>query len=383
MADISTCPKLCRVSVQEAARRISGKIHRTPVLSSRYIDGLASTPRTPDELKGTEWEGKEPAAPKLHLLFKCENLQKIGAFKPRGAFNAIRRYQEECANRSGSKVSATQLPVRIISHSSGNHAQAVALAASELGFPAHVVMPSISMPAKIAATKGYGATVHFSGSTPQERLAVVDQLMSDSQYDNVFVPPYDHPDTMLGQGTLGLELQEQAAEVLEPGQKLNAIMTPCGGGGMLSGVALSCQDMGIQVFGAEPSFEGADDCRRGLLAGKRIEVVRSLSIADGLRTPVGEIPFSVISDPKNVRGVFAVTEDQIRSALALILQRMKIVVEPSSAVPLAVALYNEDFRRIIEQQCRDSGIYNLGLVVSGGNVDVSKLPQLLQLGDRN
>jgi threonine dehydratase len=378
MADIQTCPSLSRASVEEAARRINGKVHRTPVLSSHYIDSIASTPRTADELMGTEWEGQEPARPRLHLLFKCENFQKIGAFKPRGAFNATLRYLEEQEKSRQKNASTDQLPVRIISHSSGNHAQAVALAAGELGLASHIVMPSVSMPAKIAATRGYGATIHFSGSTPQERMAVVDKLINEPGFNNVFIPPYDHPDTLLGQGTLGLELQSQAAELLAPGERLNGIMTPCGGGGMLSGVALSCQGTGIAVFGSEPSFEGADDCRRGLLAGKRIEVVRSVTIADGLRTPVGEIPWSVISDGKNVQGVFAVTDDQIRDALELVLQRMKIMIEPSSAVPLAVALYNEDFRRIIEKKCEDGRVFNLGLVVSGGNVDVRLLPQLLK-----
>lgn len=373
MADIKDCPLLIRASVLDAAKRIEGKVHRTPVLSSTYIDSIASTPRTGSELKGTHWEGQEPANPSLHLMFKCENFQRIGAFKPRGAFNAMLRYQEEQVSKG---ISTSGLPVRVISHSSGNHAQAVSLAAREVGFEAHVVMPSISMPSKIAATKGYGATVHFSGPTPPERLAIVDKLLQEPGYNNVFIPPYDHPDTLLGQGTLGLELQEQAAQILPDGEKLHGIVAPCGGGGMLSGVALSCQGTGVMVFGAEPSFEGANDCQRGLASGKRVEHVRSLTIADGLRTPVGEIPWSVISNPNLVRGVFSVTEDQIRSALELVLQRMKMIIEPSSAVPLAVALYNEDFRRIIEQEANGKR-FNLGLVVSGGNVDIRRLPALL------
>ncbi|KAI1387988.1 tryptophan synthase beta subunit-like PLP-dependent enzyme [Hypoxylon trugodes] len=375
MADINTCPPLTRASVQDAAHRISGHVHRTPVLSSKYIDSVASTPQSPESLKGTEWEGQEPAKPRLCLLFKCENFQRIGAFKPRGAFNALLRFTEEQARKN----TASELPVRIISHSSGNHAQAVALAAGELGLPAHIVMPSISTPAKIAATRSYGAEVHFSGPTPQERLKVVDALMSDTNFHNVFVPPYDHPDTILGQGTLGLELQNQAAEILPEGEALHAIMTPCGGGGMLSGVALSCQGTGVKVFGSEPSQDGADDCRRGLLEGKRIEKVSSLTIADGLRTPVGAIPWSVISDPKHVAGVFAVTDDQIRRALGLVLQRMKILIEPSSAVPLAVALYNEDFRGMIEREQGIDTTFNLGLVVSGGNIDLKRIPELIEL----
>ncbi|VUC23983.1 unnamed protein product [Clonostachys rosea] len=378
MADINTCPSLTRRSVQEAAHRIQGRVHRTPVLSSSYVDSIASSPQTTAALKGTPWEGQKPATPRIHILFKCENLQKIGAFKPRGAFNAMLRYLEE-QKAQGNDPTSQQNPVRFISHSSGNHAQGLSLAAKEIGCPAHVVMPSISMPAKIAATKGYGATVHFSGPTPPERLAVVDKLMSEPGYRNVFIPPYDHPDTLLGQGTLGLELQEQAVELLPDDRRLHGIITPCGGGGMLSGVALSCQGTGIKVFGAEPSFEGADDCRRGLLAGQRVEHVRSLTIADGLRTPVGEIPWEVISNPENVQGVFSVSEDQIRSALEIVLQRMKIVIEPSSAVPLAVVLHNEDFRRLIETQC-DEGTFNLGLVISGGNVDVRKLAELVGQG---
>ncbi|CAH0055697.1 unnamed protein product [Clonostachys solani] len=370
MADISTCPSLTRTSVQEAAHRIKGKVHRTPVLSSSYVDSIASSPQTTAALKGTPWEGQKPSRPRIHILFKCENLQKIGAFKPRGAFNAMLRYLEE-QKAQGNDSTRQEIPVRFISHSSGG-----SLAAKELGCPAHVVMPSISMPAKIAATKGYGATVHFSGPTPPERLAVVDRLMSEPGYRNVFIPPYDHPDTLLGQGTLGLELQEQAVELLPDNRRLHGIIAPCGGGGMLSGVALSCQGTGIKVFGAEPSFEGADDCRRGLLAGHRVKQVRSLTIADGLRTPVGEIPWKIISNPDNVQGVFSVTEDQIRSALEIVLQRMKIVIEPSSAVPLAVVLYNEDFRRLIETQC-DDNTFNLGLVISGGNVDVRKLAELV------
>ncbi|KAL2435299.1 Serine racemase [Exophiala dermatitidis] len=384
MAAIETCPPLARQSVLAAARRIANNVHTTPVLSSKYMDQVASTPQTSKTLENSQWAGHEPAKPRLHFLFKCENFQRIGAFKARGAFNAVHRLNEERHKQSvhaaqqPNGVAVHDRPLRVISHSSGNHAQAVALAGKEMGFPAHIVMPAASAPAKIAATKFYGAEVHFSGPTPQERLRVVDKLMSDTSFDNVFIPPYDHPDTILGQGTIGLELQDQAQHLLPPGQRLNGIIAPCGGGGMLSGVALSCENTSIDVFGAEPSFEGADDCRRGLLQKRRIEVVRSTSIADGLRTPVGSIPWSVISDPSKVRGVFAVTEDQIRSATGLILERMKILVEPSSAVPLAVALYNEDFRHLVEDGQRSSSEpYNLGLVISGGNVDLSKLSNVL------
>lgn len=276
----------------------------------------------------------------------------------------------------------------------GNHAQALALAAKSMGIPAHIVMPSISTPSKIAATKGYGANVIFSGSTSTEREAVVKDVIE--QTGARLVPPYDHPDIMLGQGTLGLEFQEQVKTMIAEQDKssqsstirhqntnssgnntkgLDAIITPCGGGGMLSGTALSCKGTGIQVFGAEPSFEGADDCKRGLTAGKRIETVKTLTIADGLRTPVGEWPWLIISNKELVKDVFSVTEHQIKKALRLVLEKMKIVAEPSGVVPLAVALYNEDFRSMVERRAGEAG-WDLGLVISGGNISVEALGKM-------
>jgi len=251
-------------------------------------------------------------------------------------------------------------------------------------------MPSISTPTKIAGTKGYGANVRFSGSTEPERAAVVEEVVKETGAK--FVPPYDHPDIMLGQGTLGIELQEQVRRMITQGgsvqakcsfavedgngrKGLDAIITGCGGGGMLSGTALSCEGTGIFVFGAEPSFQGGDDCKRGLATGKRVEAVKTLTIADGLRTPVGKYPWTVIHDRKLVRAVYSVTEDQIKKALRLVLERMKVVVEPSGVVGLAVALFNEDFRRLVEKEGGKEG-WDLGLVFSGGNVSVDALKKL-------
>jgi threonine dehydratase len=259
-----------------------------------------------------------------------------------------------------------------------------------MNLPAYIVMPSISTPSKIAATKGYGAKVIFSGSTSEEREAVVRDVIQETGAR--LIPPYDHPDIMLGQGTLGLELQEQVERIIASGEGqakcsfavkdfengegrrngLDAIIAPCGGGGMLSGTALSCEETGIFVFGAEPEFEGADDCKRGLAAGKRIETVKSLTIADGLRTPVGAYPWTVIHDRKLVRKMFSVTEDQIKKALRLVLERMKMVVEPSAVVGLATALFNEDFRKMVEKEGSEYG-WDLGIVFSGGNVSVEAL----------
>lgn len=303
-----------------------------------------------------------------------------------------------------------------LSPPTGNHAQALALAARESGIPAHIIMPDISAPPKIAGTRGYGANVIFSGSTSVEREAAADKVIQET--GATLVPPYDHPDIILGQGTVGLELQEQAARLMAearagrdveghdletrfhggekekekgegatttatttttppggPAKGLDAIITPCGGGGLLSGTALSCEGTGIAVFGAEPSFQGADDARRGFAAGKRVERVSSLTIADGLRTPVGALPWRVMYERGLVRGVYAVTEDEIRAALRLVLERMKMVVEPSAAVPLAVVLYNEEFRAMVEREAGEDG-WDVGVVFSGGNVALENLGEM-------
>lgn len=260
-------------------------------------------------------------------------------------------------------------------------------------------MPTISTPSKIAATQSYGSKVIFSGSTSQEREAVVAEVIKETGAR--LVPPYDHNDIILGQGTMGLELQAQAEEMILDGQKdspgagqakcsfansstltgkgkgLDAIITGCGGGGMLSGVALSCENTGITVFGAEPSFQGGDDCARGLAAHKRIETVKTLTIADGLRTPVGEIPWTIIHDRKLVKEVYGVTEDMIKKAMRLVFERMKLVVEPSAVVGLAVCLFDERFRALVEREAESEG-WDVGLVFSGGNVSLEALGVLFE-----
>jgi len=246
----------------------------------------------------------------------------------------------------------------------GNHAQALALAARENGMPAHVVMPSITIPSKVAATKGYGANVIFSTLT--DRLAVAEKVVAETGAR--LVPPYDHPDIILGQGTMGLELQEQVKD-------LDGIITPCSGGGMLSGVALSCENTGIKVFGAEPSFQGADDAKRGMEKGERITYVDSMSIADGLRSYLGVHPWGILYERKLVHGMYSVSEEEIKAAMKLILERMKLFVEPSAAVPLAVVLFNEEFRSMIEKEAK-GGVWNLGIVLSGGNTTTAGITKL-------
>ena len=271
-------------------------------------------------------------------------------------------------------------------------------------------MPTISTPSKIAATKGYGAEVIFSGSTSQEREAVVEDVIKRT--GALLVPPYDHANILLGQGTMALELEEQSRDLVREngglsahfekidGQKngkdgleaqdkpsdeksghLDAVIAPLGGGGMLSGIATALSGTGTAVFGAEPSFEGADDGRRGLAANKRINLVKTLTIADGLRTPVGEITWKVISDRSKVRGVYAVSEDQIMSAMKLVLERMKVFVEPSAAVGLAVCLYDEEFRRLVEEEGGEEG-WNIGVILSGGNTTVEAVTKMFKVGER-
>ncbi|CAG8888790.1 unnamed protein product [Penicillium egyptiacum] len=355
---------LTPAAIQAAYGLIQPHVHRTPLLTCKTLDTIASTPQSTEALVGTLFEGQTPASPQFRFFFKCENFQRIGAFKARGAFHALLRLLEE----RGEEVKRRG----VITHSSGNHAQALALAASTLGIPAYVVMPRISTPSKIAGTQSHGAEVIFSGSTSVEREAVVAEIQAKT--NAILVPPYDDFNIICGQGTTGLELEAQHAEQSMSGT-LDAVITPIGGGGLNSGVATWFSDKQTRVFGAEPSFEGADDCRRGLQAGKRVEAVGTLTIADGLRTPVGLLNWEVISNEKKVEGVFAVTEEQIKSAMRLVIERMKVVVEPSAVVGLAVCLFDENFRRRVEQEGGKDG-WDVGVVFSGGNTTVEAVAKL-------
>ena len=258
----------------------------------------------------------------------------------------------------------------------GNHAQALALAAKTFSIPAHIVMPSISTPSKIAGTKSLGANVVFSGSTSVEREAVVSDIRKEHPGIHL-IPPYDHPHIILGQGTAALEFEKQ---LQERGTKLDAIITPLGGGGLLGGTATAMYGTGTRVFGSEPRFEGANDGERGLKGGKRVERVSTLTIADGLRTPVGVLNWSIISNPDKLKGIYSVTEEQIKRAMKLVIERMKIVVEPSACVPLAVVLYNEDFRRMVEQEAGEAG-WDVGVIFSGGNTTVEAIAKLFATPD--
>ncbi|KAH7382228.1 pyridoxal-phosphate dependent enzyme-domain-containing protein [Pyrenochaeta sp. MPI-SDFR-AT-0127] len=367
---------LTRASVEAAHTLIKPHIHATPVLTNTTLSNLASAPQAVQALKGTQWEGQEPARPKVKLFFKCENLQKIGAFKVRGAFHAVLRLIEERGTEDVRKKG-------VVTHSSGNHAQALALAAKTFEIPAHIIMPRISTPSKIAGTQAQGAIVHFSGSTSQEREAVVADVIAKT--GATLIPPYDHPNIILGQGTMALEVQKEVEELLERDPQLgvhgnrrrglDAVIAPCGGGGMLSGNAVALHGTGIKVFGAEPSFQGGDDARRGVAAGERITTVKTLTIADGLRTPLGEYTWNIISDNKYISGLYAVTEQNIKDAMKLVLERMKCFVEPSAVVGLATILYNEDFRKAVEKEAGDEG-WNIGVIFSGGNTTIEAITKI-------
>ncbi|HEX5200804.1 MAG TPA: threonine/serine dehydratase [Actinoplanes sp.] len=309
--------------VRDAAKRIMGAAHRTPVIRSRTLDA-----RT-----GAE----------IHL--KAENLQRVGAFKFRGAYNAIARLTPEQRARG------------IAAYSSGNHAQAVALAARELGSTAVIVMPADTPAAKLDAVAGYGAEIvtydRYTGNREElgERLAAERGL--------ALIPPYEHPDVIAGQGTAALELLEDV-----PG--LDAIVVPVGGGGLIAGSATAAKGVapGIRVIGVEPA--AGDDTKRSLAAGERVSVPVPRTIADGQAAPIpGELTFSI--NKRLVDEIVLVTDDEIRDALRFAVDRLKLVMEPSGASGVA-ALLAGHVRPLPAR---------IGVIISGGNVGAARLAELL------
>jgi threonine dehydratase len=305
--------------VLEAAERIRGHVHRTPVMTSRAIDGIAGA----------------------RLFFKCENLQKVGAFKARGATNAVLALDEEAAGRG------------VATHSSGNHAAALAYAASLRGVPAHVVMPSSAPPVKKAAVAGYGALITECEPTLEAREATLEAVVERT--DATFVHAYDNPMVIAGQGTASLELINDAPD-------LDIVMAPVGGGGLMSGtaIAVSSSRPDITLWGSEPA--GANDAFRSLRDGTRYPSVNPRTVADGLLTSLSERTFRILS--ARLEGILTVGEASIIRAMRLIWERTKLLVEPSGAVPLAAVLeHTEQFadRRV-------------GLIISGGNIDLESLP---------
>lgn len=303
----------------KAADRLSPHIHRTPIHTSKAIN----------KILGTE------------LFFKCENFQKVGAFKYRGATNAV------------IQLSKKDLQYGVATHSSGNHAQALALAAKISNTKAYIVMPSNAPESKIEAVKGYGAKIIECEPTLEARESTLNQVIKKTNAH--FIHPYNDYRIITGQATAAKELIEEQPE-------LDFIIAPVGGGGLLSGTALSVKYFSplTKVIGAEPI--GADDAYKSFVAGKIIPSINPDTIADGLLTSLGELTFPIIR--KNVMKILTIQDSFTIEAMQLIWSRMKIVVEPSAAVPLAVVMKNQAF-------FRDK---NIGIILSGGNVDLNKLP---------
>ena len=306
-------------TIRQAALRIKPFVHRTPVLTCLSLNQMVHA----------------------ELFFKCENFQKVGAFKFRGATNAVLSLSDEEAKRG------------VATHSSGNHAQALALAARIRGIKAHIVMPKNSSAVKIKAVEGYGGNIILCEPTLESREETLAQVVKKT--GAAFIHPYNDYRVIAGQGTCALELLEEV-------ENLDMVMAPVGGGGLLSGTALTVNYLMplIKVIAAEP--ETADDAYRSFREGKIIPVINPQTIADGLRTSLGDKTFPIII--KYVDRIVTVSEDAIVSSMRIIWERMKIVVEPSAAVPFAALLENK-----IDVKGK-----RVGIILSGGNVDLDKLP---------
>jgi threonine dehydratase len=306
--------------IEETHDLIRPYIHRTPVMTNDTINRIS----------GAE------------LYFKCENFQKIGAFKARGGLNAVLSLSEEEQERG------------LTTHSSGNHAQAIAYAARKVGTRAYIVMPDNSPKVKIKAVEEYGAEITFCPNTPEDREATVQQVMART--GATFIHPFNDYRVIAGQATAAKELIEQLRGPLD------VLMAPVGGGGLLSGTALSARyfSPGTRVVAGEP--EGAADAVLSFKSGKVERAPYVKTIADGLLTPLGDKTLAIIQG--HVEDILTVSDEEIVAAMRLIWERMKIIIEPSCAVPLAALLKNRE---------RFEGL-KVGIILSGGNVDVERLP---------
>ncbi|MGE5087727.1 MAG: pyridoxal-phosphate dependent enzyme [Candidatus Levyibacteriota bacterium] len=310
-------------AIRAAHARIAGFVHRTPVLTCASIDGEAGA----------------------SLHFKCEHLQKIGAFKARGACNAVFSLPEEMAGRG------------VVTHSSGNHGAALAYAASRRGIPAWVVMPDNAPKVKQDNVRRFGARVRLCAPTVAAREAACAEV--ERETGATLVHPFDDPRVIAGQGTAALELLEQAGD-------LDLVVAPCGGGGLLSGTAIAVRSLApaTRVIGAEPA--NADDAARGFASGRLEPLASTTTIADGLRTSLSARTLAAIQE--RVGAIHTCSEEAIVRAMRMIFERMKQVVEPSAAVPLA---------SILEHPTAARGL-RVGVILSGGNVDLDRLPWLPQ-----
>tara|TARA_Y100001970_G_C14149295_1_gene811736 strand:- start:173 stop:1171 length:999 start_codon:yes stop_codon:yes gene_type:complete len=298
-----------------AAARIDGVVARTPVLSSPELDSLAGR----------------------RLFFKCENLQHVGAFKFRGASNAVALLGQEVENG-------------ICTHSSGNHAQAVALAAKRRGVPAYIVMPNTAPKVKVEGVRNHGGEITFCEPTLEARETTAASVMERT--GATFVHPFDNPRVVAGQGTAALELINEVGPI-------DAIIAPIGGGGLLSGTSITTRALlpEARIFGAEPT--GADDAARSLKAGRLIPQTGPDTICDGLLTSLCDMTYDILSN--HLEAIITVTDEEVIEAMKLIKDHLDMIVEPSSATVLA-AILQPEFATL-------EGIDSIGLILSGGNVD--------------
>ncbi|WP_299736639.1 beta-hydroxyaspartate dehydratase BhcB [uncultured Roseobacter sp.] len=319
MLDTLTGPDLTIDHVHAAHERIKPYIHRTPVLTSTYFN----------ELTGAE------------LFFKCENFQKAGAFKVRGASNAVFGLSDAMAEKG------------VATHSSGNHALSLSYAAGRRGIPCHVVMPRTAPEAKKAAVRGYGGIITECEPSTTSREAVFAEVQDATGAE--FVHPYNDPRVIAGQATCSLELLEQV-------DNMDAVIAPIGGGGMISGTCLTLSNLApkMEIYAAEP--DQADDAARSFRAGHIIADDAPVTIADGLKVPLKENTWHFVSN--FVTDVLTASEQEIIDAMKLTWERMKIVMEPSCAVPMATILRNPEVFRG----------KRVGVIITGGNVDLNKLP---------
>ncbi|WP_423194525.1 threo-3-hydroxy-L-aspartate ammonia-lyase [Cupriavidus sp. H18C2] len=321
---MTTLPLPTYADVEAAAERIAGYANRTPVHTSRTLN---------DRL-GAE------------VFFKCENFQRMGAFKFRGAFNALSKFTP--AQRQGG----------VVAFSSGNHAQGIALSARLLGMPATIVMPADAPALKIAATKGYGANVVIYDRYTEDREAIGRDLAE--KHGMTLIPPYDHPDVMAGQGTAARELFEDVGT-------LDALFAPLGGGGLLSGTALATRALAPQceLYGVEP--EAGNDGQQSFRSGSIVHIDTPKTIADGAQTQhLGQHTFPIIQ--RDVNDILTATDAQLVDAMRFFAERMKMIVEPTGALGLAAALQQADALKG----------KRVGIVISGGNVDIAWFCELMK-----
>ena len=307
--------------IRAAAGRIKGVGHRTPILTSQTLDEMA---------------GRK-------LFFKCENLQKVGAFKLRGGWHAFSMLSDEEAANG------------VCTHSSGNHAQAVAFSAMKRGITSYIVMPNNVPDVKLDAVKGYGANITLCEPTLEARKKTLDEIAKKTGAQ--VVHPFNNPNVIAGQGTAALEMIEDLGT-------LDAIIAPIGGGGLMSGTCIATRNLlpEAKLFGAEPA--GADDAYHSLKQGKIIPQTNPDTICDGLLTSLGEYTWNILKD--HLEAIYTVTDDEVINAMRLVWERMKIIIEPSSATAVAVVLKSE-FKAL-------KGLEKVGIILTGGNVELSKLP---------